>query len=314
MGFVKAQSAMEYVTSYGAVIVVIVIVIGLLYAMGVFNIGGNYLPKVQPGACKVTNPLSSSEGAAGRSLEGPCQGVLPETVAYFNGQSGSVTTPLHMNVTSTGWTESVWVYITGDSTGWCGPHSNVALNNRGSGAGQSLTLGTSPPSGNEFGFFFGYDTNGVGDFATTSAAYTYNSWYNVAGTYNRSYGFKVYVNGQLEGYYTNSGAHSGSTCTATTLPTEFISTFPWVIGYHQAWNSYFDGQISNVQLYNTSLSGNQISALYQEGIGGAPTEILYLVAWWPLNGNSDDYSSDNYNSTASGITYLSNWSDTYHGP
>jgi hypothetical protein len=305
---------MEYMTIYGTAIVIIVIAITILYSLGVFNLSGSYLPKVQPGACKISNPLASSEGVAGRSLEGTCQGVLPATVAYFNGQSANVVTPLYMNVTPSGWTGSTWVYVTGDSTGWCGTHSNVMLNDRGTGAGESLTMGTSPSSGSKFGFFFGYDTNGVGKFATTSQAYTYNSWYNVVGVYNSSYGFQVFVNGQNEGYYTNSGTHSGSTCSAGALTnTEYTSTFPWVIGYEKAWTSYFNGWISNVQIYNTSFSTNQVSTLYQEGIGGAPTELLYLVAWWPLNENGNDYSSNNYNTTPSGIDYLTNWSTTYPG-
>jgi hypothetical protein len=39
-----------------------------------------------------------------------------------------------------------------------------------------------------------------------------------------------------------------------------------------------------------------VQTLYSEGIGGAPLPkpiLNNLVAWWPLNGNLNDYSGNN---------------------
>jgi hypothetical protein len=73
--------------------------------------------------------------------------------------------------------------------------------------------------------------------------------------------------------------------------------------------------MANVQLYGTALSSNDIKALYQEGIGGAPIKIQSLVGWWPLNGNANDYSGNSYDGTPSGaVTYTSNWYSGYSAP
>jgi len=45
-----------------------------------------------------------------------------------------------------------------------------------------------------------------------------------------------------------------------------------------------------VQVYNAPLTGSQIAYLYQSGIYGIPTNTANLAAWWPLNGNPNDYS------------------------
>ncbi|MDE1761690.1 MAG: hypothetical protein KGH78_00655, partial [Candidatus Micrarchaeota archaeon] len=63
--------------------------------------------------------------------------------------------------------------------------------------------------------------------------------------------------------------------------------------------------------YNASLSSNEISSMYTEGIGGAPIQLQNLVGWWPLNQNVQDYSGDNLNGTANSIGYTSNWESTY---
>ncbi|MEM3247691.1 MAG: LamG-like jellyroll fold domain-containing protein, partial [Candidatus Micrarchaeaceae archaeon] len=232
--------------------------------------------------------------------------------AQFNGASSYIST-FYRNVTPSGWTESAWVKIAGNSAGWCGGgHSNVVLNDRGSGAGYSLTLGTTPASGSLFGFFFGWDTNGVGYFAATNPVYSYNTLYYLTGVYNSSFGFKLYVNGEEVAYYTKSGVASGPTCNSGALPSYFNSTFPWIIGYEQAWNSFFDGQISNIQLYSTPLSPNQIQLLYSEGIGAAPLANAGLVGWWPLNGNANDYSGFGNNGTATSVGYSNVESRTYN--
>ena len=75
-----------------------------------------------------------------------------------------------------------------------------------------------------------------------------------------------------------------------------------------------NGQIANVQVYNTSLSGPEVNALYIEGIGGAPLKLQNLVGWWPLNGNANDYSGDNNNGAPSGVSYTSQWTSGYTPP
>ncbi len=67
------------------------------------------------------------------------------------------------------------------------------------------------------------------------------------------------------------------------------------------------GMISNVQLYNVTLSQTEITALYDEGIGGAPIDLQNLVGWWPLNGNANDYSGNENNGQATNVIYTGSW-------
>ncbi|MGC8662693.1 MAG: hypothetical protein ACP5RT_02830, partial [Candidatus Micrarchaeia archaeon] len=48
----KAQSAMEYLMTYGWAILIIAVVLGALFQLGVFN-ANNFAPKAPPGACQV---------------------------------------------------------------------------------------------------------------------------------------------------------------------------------------------------------------------------------------------------------------------
>ncbi|MCL5430225.1 MAG: LamG domain-containing protein [Candidatus Marsarchaeota archaeon] len=310
----RAQSAMEYLMTYGWAILIIAVVLGALFQLGVFN-ANFFQPKVPPGGCEVLR--SDGPGTVQNiALEGECNGGMPQMVTQFNGGSSDIVTPLYTYPTSTGWTEAAWVDVYGSSASWCGGgHSNVVLNDRGSGSGDSLTLSTGPGGSSSFPFFFGWDTNGVGDFATSDSIYNYNTWYFLTGTYNSTYGFSLYVNGDKVAYYTNSGSHGpGGTCTAGALPNSFPSTFPWIIGYHQAWNSYFDGAIANIQIYNSSLSANEVSSLYLEGIGGAPVSVVNLLAWWPLNGDTKDYSGNDNTGAAVNIDYTGIWENGYTVP
>ena len=72
--------------------------------------------------------------------------------------------------------------------------------------------------------------------------------------------------------------------------------------------------ISNVQVYNTSLSANDIATLYANGIGADPINIRNLVGWWPLNGNANDYSGNGYTGISSNVVYNSNWYSYYQQP
>ena len=69
--------------------------------------------------------------------------------------------------------------------------------------------------------------------------------------------------------------------------------------------------VSNFQVYNTSLDASSITTLYQEGIGGAPVSPQYLVGWWPLNGDTNDYSGNNNNGQVTNLAFSSQWQGGY---
>ena len=62
----------------------------------------------------------------------------------------------------------------------------------------------------------------------------------------------------------------------------------------------FQGSIADVQVYNATFSGLDANALYLEGIDGQPILQQDLAAWWPLNGNTNDYSGNKNNGNANG--------------
>lgn len=65
----------------------------------------------------------------------------------------------------------------------------------------------------------------------------------------------------------------------------------------------FNGLMANVQLYNATLTNQQIFGLQQEGIEGLPVNNKQLAAWWPLNINTNDYSGNAKNGTSNTLNY-----------
>ncbi len=67
---------------------------------------------------------------------------------------------------------------------------------------------------------------------------------------------------------------------------------------------FFNGMISDAQIYGTALSQTQLETLYSAGPKGGPLNGAGLRGWWPLNGNGADYSGMNNNANAApGVTY-----------
>jgi hypothetical protein len=296
----KSQSAMEYLMTYGWAILIIAVVLGVLFQMGVFS-GSALTPKAPPGACTV-------ERLAGQvSLEGECQGQLPKYVAYFAtsdptcsgqpcyggaiviGSPSSYSTLLNptqqVSVTA-------WVHIDG-GTGW----QRVVQNTHTSTAGYWL----------DDYYQEGATTNGrfcVNSTMCAQANYAAHRWVFLTGTFN----------GLTVSLYANA-SQIVSVSYATPTPISTDTCAPIIGGDAGSCNgngNFFNGSIANVQIYNTSLSQAEVTALYQEGIGGAPIRIQNLVGWWPLDGNAQDYSGNDNNGQAyNGVAYNGSWGSTY---
>ena len=263
---IKAQSAMEYLMTYGWAILIIAVVLGALFELGVFN-ANNFAPKAPPGACQVFRPNGPGTTSF-INLEGVCTGELPQYVAQFNGGSNTVinTTAVLIPNTITAFTVSVWIDVSPSA------NNNDAMmivgepNYIGWGV---FALAYNPyPS-----LSFGIECYGNDGYIT---GVTSGAWYNIVGVYNSGVG-STFVNGVNETSANSIGlganapfamGNGGEGCGSAPKP--------------------FIGQMANVQLYNTSLSASEIQALYLEGIGGAPIDLQNLVGWWPLNGNAND--------------------------
>ena len=288
----KSQSAMEYLMTYGWAILIIAIVLAALFSLGVFSPAA-YTPKASPGSCQVFRPNGPGTTSF-INLEGICNGELPQYVAQFNGQNSYIKSNYSLN-NGESISVAAWFYL------------NYIPNNN---AGIFSAFPTPIAYNGTMGIF----PNGrcqiqVWLVNTTLSAFADDSpycvlpktWYQVVGWINQSsHTYGLYINGKLNFTQSFSGTlHSSSNL---------------FIGLFAVQNAYFPGQIANVQIYNTELSSNDIQALYQEGIGGAPINLQNLVGWWPLNGNTNDYSGNDNNGVASGVTYSSSWYSGYSAP
>jgi hypothetical protein len=110
----------------------------------------------------------------------------------------------------------------------------------------------------------------------------------------------------------------GSTATAyvngalqaqSSLPTYYANAIQTFGMMYEGWNGY----MTDVQFYNTTLSSTQVASLYAEGIGGVPVSLQNLVGWWPLNNNANDYSGNNNNGATASSTFISTWGSGYGG-
>lgn len=110
-----------------------------------------------------------------------------------------------------------------------------------------------------------------------------NSWSNIVLTWN-DLNYDGYINGALG----NSGVGSASVPVSNT-----VMYYP--IGDGEALanscgsGAYFSGGMLNYQIYNTSLSPQQVMQLYQGGALAIPN-TTYLSLWLPLDGNSNEFS------------------------
>jgi hypothetical protein len=215
----------------------------------------------------------------------------------FNGYNSSIAVNhLSTTIPQTSVTISGWVYISGftnsngDQVWWFNEVGNNAIGLQGGAntypgaTSASLTYWLHNASGSYFG------CGGTGYL---------NKWYFVTEVTSGTVA-TLYVNGAAvcSFSFNNPG-------TEKVLAIGSYYTRPSGAG------GTMDGLLANIQLYNTALSANDIQALYQEGIGGAPIKIQSLVGWWPLNGNANDYSGNANNGQTYNVTFIGNWYSSY---
>lgn len=137
----------------------------------------------------------------------------------------------------------------------------------------STCMGFNAGSGDNYGF----PANGLSGRWVFVTAEFYNGPY----TGNTA----IYINGVNQSLSQCSGTPT------TSQATDNVIMGGWKQGYR------FTGSMSNVQLYSGRLSQAQVSGLYGEGLDGAPLSTGILAGWWPLDGNTNDYSPYNSGGT-----------------
>ena len=106
----RLQSAMEYLMTYGWAILIIAVVLGALFQLGVFN-ASTFAPRAPPGACQVFRP-NGPGSTSFINLEGVCSGELPQYVATFTGGKYIQINVAGLPILAQPRTVTLWVYAT----------------------------------------------------------------------------------------------------------------------------------------------------------------------------------------------------------
>jgi hypothetical protein len=196
----------------------------------------------------------SAFGNNGTLTNGPTYNSANGGSLVFDGVDDYVSTN-YTQTSVTGYTIDVWFKST--DTGI----QNTFVQNRGTGAGKSITMGLGPPLSGNGQIFIAVDTDTIITQIATNNTYNNGNWYHAVGVFNQPSGtittssFSIYVNGVAVSTRTTDQQQSSTTSPATGLGGTLI-------GYHQAWNTYFLGSLASVKIYNRVLSAAEISQNY----------------------------------------------------
>ncbi|MDE1860339.1 MAG: LamG domain-containing protein [Candidatus Micrarchaeota archaeon] len=314
----KQQAALEYLTTYGWMILIIALVLIFFIYLGIGN-QFSYAPKVQPGACDVFRPQGPNT-TFDISLQGECTSGLPEFTMNFTGINASG----YVNLTGNGVPQSLYSSLSGGNSltivMWIKPSTlseyepglfylGDPYSNSSSISSFALTLRGAGYGGHHGLEVTTNESTGVGnEYDPTNVNISLNQWNFVAVTYNSTNNVTIY-NG-------TASQRFGFSLSPPIISENSIM----LLGYNQfdtfadGSPDYFTGLMANVQLYNRSLTSNEITALYYEGIGGHPEALNNLIGWWPLNGNANDYSGNKRNGVSTNIYYTGKWYDGYYVP
>ena len=269
--------------TYGWAILIIAIVMIALFQLGIFN-STNFTPYATAGACQVVKTVQGS------GLAGQCSNEWPKFVGQFNGV-GYITTTY--NPSGSQVTVSAWVYEFPPSPSASTYPQISATSFTVNGYLLGPVTGIAP-------YGIAFYAGGSGRYTQAATNFVTDSWQFVTGTYDGN-NIRVYDDGVLQATTSNPGVIFGGSS---------VSIGYGSPGGAQNWNGF----ISSVQVYNTSLSANEVNALYLEGIGGAPIDPTHIVGWWPLNGNAQDYSGNNNGGVPTNVVYTSSWTSGYTQP
>ncbi len=294
-----AQAAMEYLMTYGWAILIIAVVIGALAYLGVFNLDF-IVPKTQPGYCQVFRP-NGPDTATNLALQGLCNTYPEYTLSIKTDADYILGNDRYLPTGSSPRTITEWVYYQGGSFAMLGGYGSC-ISVKGSLSFIMVSSGSL--------WFWGW-----GDDFYPSLSVPENEWTFVATTYPAN-GNPLYVT-----MYANEKSQTGELTSGVPLSTPVNSRM--FIDWGGCGGGQYQMQVANEQIYNASLDSASINALYLEGIGGAPIDMQNLVAWWPLNGNLNDYSGNGQNAqliidnqpvVPNSLFWTSSWYDGYTQP
>ena len=233
-----------------------------------------------------SNPVTSA-GLAGSLIPNK---VKEGYVANFNpGSTVSVAdTPLLRLQQANGYTIEMWIHQPSTVT----PPIEILGKGRNGNSGIDIGFGLAGLGNSCATNYITFVMLGVPapNFVCTSYP-SDGSWHQFTVTFN-SVGIYSYLDGQ-----------PGASATGS-VGSVVSSTAPLTFGVGQS-NDYFTGQLANIQMYNTSLTPNQISASYASGLFSTPVTSQNVIGWWPLNDNPNDYSGNGQMGLPTNVVYSS---------
>ncbi len=280
----RAQSAIEQIEQYGWVILIIVVIVAALWQSNVFHLG-SAAQRAQPGSCRVVK--AQAGGGVQLGLLGTCN-LPPQYVAQFDGHSSNITignTDLPIGNSSSSF--FAWIYTPALSPNYYA----IFDYGRSSTSNQAGLFINAEPDILKF-------SNNMNVVGTENVSI--NTWSFVGWTYDGGKSITLYIDGVSVSY---------------PIPPQYVvldSRYPSRIGDYASY--YFKGSMSDIQIYNTALTPSEVHDLYMEGIGGAAIPSPNLVGWWPLNGDTKDYSGNNNNGVPANIVMNESWNRGYSTP
>ncbi len=287
--------------TYGWAILIIAIVLLAFFALGVFN-PYTFTPKASAGNCQILRPNSPGTSA---SEIGPCNNEIPQSVARLNG-NGYILVPAYPVANLPAYTINIWVYTTTssyDSFLLYGYANTAAMPGCPSYTVNANPIGMATWNQNYPGNWYS---------ATSNVSIPGSSWNMITLALSNGGTGTGTVSVYLNGVSSNTIAAQEVVGGATPSPEFEIGGA--TTGCLGSPIGTFTGSIANIQIYNTSLSQPEITALYKEGIGGVPFDLQNLAGWWPLNGNSKDYSGNGNAGVPTNVIFTSNWESGYSAP
>ncbi len=254
------------------------------------SVTANYTEPGQP----LPGPYSSTGSITG--VTSPTS--LPTYVASFNGEYPN---PSSSYVTQTfvwpkSFTISFWVNL--DSVS--GKNSNqsfIHIDNSGDMSELGLI------SGRFIGVIWD-NPNMITEYASTG------KWYMVSLTFSRvTANQSLFLNGKLVDSLVGNISYpsaGGSYQLRLGFP-QTNETCVFTNPYCNIIITTISGQVSDFQFYSSALSPDQVSSLYSSGPYGSFIPSQSILAWWPLNGTSKDFSGNSNNGTAYDVFYTSDY-------
>ncbi|MCL5430106.1 MAG: LamG domain-containing protein [Candidatus Marsarchaeota archaeon] len=327
----RAQSAMEYLMTYGWAILIIAVVLAVLYQLGLFS-SNFFQPRAQPGSCRVG--IVGSGINQQKALLGACLNELPKFVTFV-GTSGGLGVA-HISIPASAlelqdFSVSAWVKHVPDSYGYVGSEYYGVMGFSTENMNSPNWLGWGLYLFNYYGHstlpnidvVYAYVENTMQSDTWTPlsiSGYPYakqdlpntNVWYDVGMTVS-SNTITLYVNGTEVASTPYVGPISYNGINPNDGSIGIVSTCGVDCG------GGLNGTVADVQFYNTTLSAPEMMAIYDSGIGGDPIDLNHLTGWWPLNGDYSDYSGYNYSNGVAGGTvvagfpFKNQWISGYYG-